>query len=253
MKCGRILASSFSRNERRLAARQCENVEMWKCGVENWEAGVAFVTPQAAKTRGAVLCSGVNKRARSWHKARRTGGQWLEQWNRKDSGQDEDVDEDAETGGHDDSRSCIGSRWTALIEPCYVDSNAFQCVAKQRVDPITYCHRFPASRLSLLAGKSSNCCPEKRTRVSLMYHHPIQSLLQVSCSSPAKDRRVRTKLQSFRWRCWSMKNVYMEWVNSLEQTLDNPTDYELFRTISKLAKRIFNESLVELGRNFLLV
>lgn len=157
MKCGRILASSFSRNERRLAARQCENVEMWKCGVENWEAGVAFVTPQAAKTRGAVLCSGVNKRARSWHKARRTGGQWLEQWNRKDSGQDEDVDEDAETGGHDDSRSCIGSRWTALIEPCYVDSNAFQCVAKQRVDPITYCHRFPASRLSLLAGKSSNC------------------------------------------------------------------------------------------------
>lgn len=50
-----------------------------------------------------------------------------------------------------------------------------------------------------------------------------------------------------------MKNVYMEWVNSLEQTLDNPTDYELFRTISKLAKQIFNESLVELGRNFLLV
>jgi len=87
-------------------------------------------------------------------------------------------------GGLEDRRSCIGSRWTALIEPRYVDSNAFQCVAKQPADPITYCHPFPASRLSL--GSRATAARKRKPRnpkTQLDNHPPIQNLTRVSCST----------------------------------------------------------------------
>lgn len=107
---------------------------------------------QSAESAGAAagavqlgvsfLCHGVNKRIRSWHKAEaRAAARWGWGWYWGCKGRTREKRLCWPVYGwqwQQYPRSlgiCIGSCWTELIEPRYIELNAFQCVAKHRSSP----------------------------------------------------------------------------------------------------------------------